>query len=463
MINYMIDSEARAELSENAKYLYPQINAMKNKLALKADPVIIAVQGDSTGNNTNEWFYLFGQWLASKYPECTVKHVLWNDTIQSYDSSTDIQIGSNGRGYARYSNENIDHIAIADHARLHITGDIELRIHCNCDSWVSAAAQVLVDKLGSGDSRSYSLYLTTDGKLRFYWSPNGTAAGLKGLISTVPIPATNGTDLYIKCTVDVDNGAGGHTVKFYTSTDNITWTQLGADLVGAGTTTLASNTSTLTFGYGSLGKFYGKIYSSEIRSGINGAVVASLDCGMLSPMNIGLSAYDLQGNAISREGYSGGISWGSGSPTIIMLNGSVSGAQLSYSTDVTRFALQHAVEADMNFISYSHNEGSTSDYRSAYLAYCDQLVAKWPSMAIVPVAQNPQTTPALNYLYHNRRCKQIAQLAAVRKYLCIDVNSKMVESGKVLDFVNQTDGVHPTDPGSIFWRDCVIYPFALIM
>jgi hypothetical protein len=457
--------EVNSQLSAMLQYLYPEIYALKNKLALKTDPIVIAVQGDSTGNNIDEWFYLFGQWLASKYPEYTIKHVLWGDTTQSYDDTSVISLGSSGKGYVLYTNEDNDHVIIRNADRLNITGDIDLRIHCNADDWASGAVQVLINKLGSGDARAFTFYINTDGRLRFYWSPDGTATALKGVYSTTAIASDNGTDLWLRCTVDVDNGDSGHTVKFFTSLDGDTWTQLGNDVVGAGTTSLFANAEGVDIGSGSLGKFYGKIYYAEIRNGIDGTVVASPDFGMLPPMYSaisGITAYDIQGNIINREGYSGGMTWGHGSPTIVMLNASVSGAKLTYSTDPTRFALQLAKEPDINFISYSHNEGSTLDYRTDYLAYCDQLRTKWPSTAIVPITQNLQTSATGNYLYHNRRCKQIAQLAAARRYLCIDIHTLMTESGNLASYVAE-DGVHPTEAGSQFWADCISDVFDLIL
>jgi lysophospholipase L1-like esterase len=448
---------------QSAEYLYPQIYAVKNKLKMQTDPVVIALQGDSTGDGTNEWFYLFGQWLASKYPAYTVKHAAWSNTLQCYNTPTEIAIGVNGRGYLALTNANTDHPKMADATPLHITEDIDLRIYCNADDWSGAANQCLIDKLGVGDERAFSFYLSTAGKPVFYWSPTGAAAALKSAVSTAAISADNGTDLWIRCTVDVDNGSSGYTVKFYTSTDGVTWFQLGSNVTAAGVTALHSNTQVVYFGYGSLGKFYGKIYYAEIRNGIDGAVVASPDFGMALPMfttAANLTLVDMQGNAVSREGFLGGITWANGSPVLLLLNGSVAGAKLSDSADVTRFALQHASEADINFISYGHNESGTLDYRTEYLAYCTQLATKWPSMGIIPIAQNPEIAPASGIVYHKRRCQQILQLAASRKYLCIDVYNKMLDSGHLADYIlDDGSGIHPNAAGSAFWRDCITWLF----
>jgi lysophospholipase L1-like esterase len=456
---------ALEQLAAIAQYTYPQFNAFKNKLNRQMEPAVIAVQGDSTGNNVNEWVYLLAQWFASRFPYYTVKHSLWNDTLQCYDTPTTVSVGTAGKAYAQHTNVNTDAFVITDSTALHITGDIDLRIHCNADSWISGAGQVLISKLGAGDERAFSLYISSIGKPTFYWSPDGTAGALRNAVSTVALPTQNGTDLWIRCTLDVDNGASGYTAKFYTGADGIAWTQLGTDVIVAGTTAIGSNTSAIGIGYGTTGKFYGKIYSAEVRSGIDGVVLASPDFGMAFPVYVSTAngAFnDSQGNVIYRMGFSGGLSWGNGSPMLLFLNGSLSGATLSYSADETRFALQHVLEADINFISYSHNEGTTTNYITAYLAYCDQLVTKWPAMAIIPIAQNPQTSATGNYLYHNHRCQQIAKMAVARKYLCIDIFTKFTESGRLNDYINE-DGVHPSILGSIFWKDCIANIFQTVI
>lgn len=50
--------------------------------------------GDSTGNETWEWAYLFFQDLASRYPSHTFEYRLWNDSSQSYDPAVVIGTGA---------------------------------------------------------------------------------------------------------------------------------------------------------------------------------------------------------------------------------------------------------------------------------------------------------------------------------------------------------------------------------
>ncbi len=72
------------------------INALspaKLKLVAAASDVKLAFIGDSTGNETTEWIYLFAAWLATLYPAYTVKYYLWVDG-SGYGAATTIASGS---------------------------------------------------------------------------------------------------------------------------------------------------------------------------------------------------------------------------------------------------------------------------------------------------------------------------------------------------------------------------------
>ena len=98
--------------------------------------------------------------------------------------------------------------------------------------------------LTTGNQRGYHLLILTDGKLRLEWSTNGTDVLSRD--STVAVGLVNGKRKFIRGTLDVDNGAAGHDVKFYTSDDGVNWTQLGTTVTTGGTTSIFSNTAGLT-------------------------------------------------------------------------------------------------------------------------------------------------------------------------------------------------------------------------
>lgn len=166
---------------------------------------------------------------------------------------------------------------------LGITGDLDIRILASATDWTSAF-DALASKWNNTAQRSWFLQLNTDATLSFVYSTNGSAtAGTR--TSTAALPATDGSPMWVRCTFDADNGAAGHTVAFYYSTDTtlrhdeVTWTQLGSSVVTAGTVTLWNSTSSFMVGgvTGAAVEFTGKVWAAALLSGIAGTVVASPD------------------------------------------------------------------------------------------------------------------------------------------------------------------------------------------
>jgi hypothetical protein len=162
-----------------------------------------------------------------------------------------------------------------DAAALDITGDLDLRVNVALDDWTPSATQSLIAKSTGSSNVSYRFYVRTDGKLEFAWSPTGTGAGIAGVASTVAPTITDGTALWVRFTFDVDNGAGGRTATFFTSTNGTTWTQLGTPVTTAGTTSLFSGSAPNEIGSintGTADFARGKFFRAQVLNGINGTV-----------------------------------------------------------------------------------------------------------------------------------------------------------------------------------------------
>lgn len=161
-----------------------------------------------------------------------------------------------------------------DSLALSITGDIDIRAKIQPDSWANGALQAVVSKRGA--NTSYQLRLETGGRLGYVWSNDGTAVRFAS--STVSTGFSDGQQKWIRVTHDVDNGAGGNTATFYTSNDGTVWTQLGSAVINTGATTIADTNQVVELGTSNTGAgfFYtGKIFYAEIRSGIDGTIVAN--------------------------------------------------------------------------------------------------------------------------------------------------------------------------------------------
>jgi hypothetical protein len=169
-----------------------------------------------------------------------------------------------------------DQVATPDAPALGITGDIDIRFEGTAPTW-----QTLTDMCGkydsAGDQRSWQFQVRASGHLMLVWSVDGTFANRHLVESTIPLPDQRGR-LALRVTLDVDNGAGGHVVTFYTGPGLAgPWTQLGDPVVGTGTTTVFDGTAPLQLGAvkGFIGPFRGRVHGMEVRNGIAGAPVAN--------------------------------------------------------------------------------------------------------------------------------------------------------------------------------------------
>lgn len=167
-----------------------------------------------------------------------------------------------------------------DHASLDITGDIDVRFEMTTETiWQQTGYAELIGKYDniSGNQRTWRLGVTA-GRLAFGWSTDGTLPTfLQRLSAYVPVPPSG--HLAVRATLDVNNGAGGHTVVFYTApTLAGPWTQLGDAQATTGTTSIYAGTASLDIG-DSTGMTFpglsGKVHGAEVRSGIGGTLVAN--------------------------------------------------------------------------------------------------------------------------------------------------------------------------------------------
>lgn len=185
-----------------------------------------------------------------------------------------------------------DSVGTPDAAALDITGDIDVRLDAQFLNWYladsalgSGVTSSLTELFGkwteSGNQRSWLLY-SQIGYLEFSWTTDGTTGTQQTAVSTAKIEMPASGRLAVRVTLDVDNGSGGYTVRFYTS-DSIsgTWTQLGDAVVGGATTSIFSGTSSLVIGSAIQGTSWdnplGYVYGAEVRDGIGGTAVANPD------------------------------------------------------------------------------------------------------------------------------------------------------------------------------------------
>ncbi|TXL91576.1 hypothetical protein [Streptomyces sp. IB2014 016-6] len=162
---------------------------------------------------------------------------------------------------------------------LDITADIDLRAEITADWAVSGVRNVIGKWNPATNQRSYMLFLEA-GLLGIRWSTDGIVNYLSSRVLP-PLPARAA----VRATLDVDNGAGGCTVRFYTAPSlSGPWAQFDESVITSiGTTNIFSSTSPLAIAPSSLTisppwlPMTGRVHRAEVRSGIGGSVVAAPD------------------------------------------------------------------------------------------------------------------------------------------------------------------------------------------
>ena len=305
--------------------------------------------GDSTNSGQVRWPRELANEFADHFPDHTVWWQPWDDAAQKYVDPTVVQLGplgersvsfdgTAGRQYAVGSAQNV----------AAITGDLGVEVKLAATTWANGGTgQVIAAQYrAGGNNRGWQFYLKSDGKPGFIWSEDGIATKLAECNTVVPY--ANGATGWLRVTHDVDTGSG-YDVKFYTSTDGNTWTQLGATISAAGVTSHYNTTTPFTIAHlgsdvgGNVGSnwFTGKIYVVRVRNGMQGHTI-------LPELPEDWDAVD--------DGSNGTVF--NGSPIIRMLIGAVGGTSSLYFNDTARRVKLFAPNGQrLLFIGTGLNEG----------------------------------------------------------------------------------------------------------
>lgn len=423
-------------------------SAIRN-LTIGEQSLTMLVLGDSTGYLVGTWPYLLPSLLATKYPAHTVDAFTWNVANQQYDQPTRMATGTDGAAYVLTgSAASNTRLSIADSALTSPAGDIDVRVKLSLNGALPSATCTLAGKYGSAGSRSWYLDMTTTGALSLGHSADGTA--ILGSTSDAVVSELTAA-IWVRATLDVNNGATGRDIKFYTSTDGSTWTQLGTTKTTAGVTSLFDTTTAVQFigkGAASLAQqnHNFKFYECEVYASLDGtARIVDIDAGAIPPHSSATAGtfVDDRGNTVSVTYGSGVLT---GAPRLAFFNGSVTGADPSDASDATRYPKLVVGNPGLTFISFSHNGGTDPTYRAEYKTLTDALMVTNPDMCITAILQNKRSAPAANINEHAVRTRAIAELAASQRFDVVDVYSEWDT-----DWNDPADGVHPTATGKTEW------------
>lgn len=419
----------------------------------------VALIGDSTGDDVitgsggtdHEWFRVLADAMAARYPGWTVAIRHWNptSTVMAYGPLEVLTTGTLNGGGERYASMEGGTLSYPGSGT---AADMEVYAKVRpTDGWApggAAALRTIVSRYhASGSNRGWYFALDQDGKLNFTWSSTGSADAFATL-STVAVPFTGATDGWVRATLDVDNGSSGNTVTFYTSTDGVTWTQLGAPVVNTGTTSVATTWTTYYLGSINstpINKFAGRIYWVSVRSNLPGAGTQQ---PQVPPLPDWWDQPTTPGN---------GVRWG-GAPVLLFLNGSAAGQNAAYfTTNALKLNAPHGQA--LLFLSDGHNESGVTGYgwRSTLATYLADL----RSRVFCPIVV---TTQNLSAVGTGRADQETVDWSTARHQWTMAVATTVAGvfpmdlwpglagvSGALAD-----DNLHPSAAGATAWGNYVL-------
>jgi hypothetical protein len=243
----------------------PEASASNHKLV--ASPVSDAILADGISA-----VGVRGKVLSSAKQPVPNAQVFWRKGRTVYQAFN--QAATYVDNFFRFPGIAGNYLSTPDAAALDITGDITMVAKVAPDNWVPGVDMTFISKFNStANQRSYRFGLMSTGLLRLVWSTNGTDT--PSVNSTVSVQADtgipNGQPLWVAVTLDVDNGASGNSVRFWTSTTGSNWTQLGTTVTTAGVTSIFSGSANINIGSHTDGvnlPFSGAVFAASIRNGI---------------------------------------------------------------------------------------------------------------------------------------------------------------------------------------------------
>ena len=193
-------------------YLHHDIDNFGDKLD-SDEPLTVLAIGDSTSDETDEWYYLMGEQLAANNPQYSINYRQFDNVSGMYGANVNIRYGTDGDGYATFDGEVGNYISSLYNSNYNITGDIELIAKIEPEPGYNTV--VAKKSMAGQNSFQWVYYLSDDeltGKITLSWSEDGTTSinqdsGAFDVDGTKPI--------WIRTTFDVDDGVAVYEILYY--------------------------------------------------------------------------------------------------------------------------------------------------------------------------------------------------------------------------------------------------------
>jgi hypothetical protein len=205
-----------------------------------------------------------------------------NGSTTGADSNDALFLDWSGINYVYLPGVAGNSLSAPDEAALDVTGDIDIRVFLKVPDWTPASTVALLTKRTGGFSEiSYNLFLSSisGGRLRFNFSTDGTTS--LNVDATAALTGTDNTPLWVRVTRTAATGV----VTFFSSTNGVSWLQVGLPVTDA-TGNIFSGSEPVRVGiYGSgagLTPLEGEVYRAQIFNGIDGTKVLDIDTSVIT-------------------------------------------------------------------------------------------------------------------------------------------------------------------------------------
>ena len=202
-----------------------------------------------------------------------------NGSTTGADSNDALFLDWTGLDYVYLPGVAGNFLSVPDEAALDITGDIDIRVQVAMDDWTPAADQALLAKRQAGQY-SYSFLVLTTGTLRFAASTDGSTTAFNPS-STAATGFADGSFNWVRVTRNATAGE----VKFFTSSDGSSWSQLGSTVGGLSTGAMFNGSAPVevgSFTAGGSNPAAAKIYRAQVFNGIAGTKVLDVDTSVIT-------------------------------------------------------------------------------------------------------------------------------------------------------------------------------------
>ena len=229
-----------------------------------------------TGTEPGMWIdpsNLVSQWRDSTGTTPVAPPGTVADSSNPVGLALDLRLGApDSTKYATHTGTAGSIFSTPDAAVLQVTGDLDLRWHGLLRLWNTGTKQTLVAKrAGAGSNFGYELAVV-NGFLAFDAGVTSTTQG--DVLSTAQVSFANSSPGRVRATRTASTGD----IRFYTSTDGVAWTQLGATVPRVAGASYASTgiLSVGAFNYSGDGPILGGYtYQAQVLNGIDGTVVSN--------------------------------------------------------------------------------------------------------------------------------------------------------------------------------------------